>query len=156
MNSLQIGDFLLVKDYSGYQDYLVLMNTTKKFKFIKKLTVFYMLGIKYSSKYYWDNSFRKQIHKNIFNPLAQIGLVYLFDNKISNPERLIAHTLILVFCPKITNVAPLVYSDTLIIYGCNGISNITPLLINGCIKNLYIDSCVQIKNLSKPLIINNI
>lgn len=151
MNTLNITNFQLIKDYSENQDYLVLMNTSKKFKFIKKLTIYYMLGIKYSSKYYWDNSFRQQIHKNIYNPLSQIGLIYISNNKISNTERMITHTVILVFCPKITNVEPLVYSDTLIIYGCNGISNITPLLLNGCVKHLYVESCAKLK---KSLIVN--
>jgi len=153
MNRLHIINFQLIRDYSGNQDYLSLMNTTKKFKFIKKLTVYYMLSTKYSSKYYWDNQFRQQIHKNIYNPLLQLGLIFTFNNKISNTERIIAHTVILIFCSKLSNIDPLIYSDTLFIYGCNAITNINSLLLNSCIKNLHIESCSKIKNLKKPIII---
>jgi len=156
MNELHIVNYQLIKDYSSNQDYLSLMNTTKKFRFIKKLTVYYMLGTKYSYKYYCDDIFRRQIHRNIYNPLLQLGLVFIFNNKILNTERLVAHTVILVFCSKIINVDPLIYSDTLVIYGCNGITNINSLLLNSCIRYLHIESCAKIKNLNKPIIVNSL
>jgi len=145
MNRLHICDFLIIKEYLTCSEYLTLLNTCKKFKFIKKYTVYYKLNLEFSNKYYFSNSFRNKIHKNICDPLKQISVVFFLNDKIFNCERLITHTVVLIYCPKIVNVFPLACSDTVIIYGCNGIKNILPLLLNSCIKNLQIKSCSGLK-----------
>jgi hypothetical protein len=155
MNRLHICDFLTIKEYLTCGEYIVLVNTSKNFKFIKKYTVYYRLNIEYSNKYYFSNNFRYNIHKNIHNPLLQISLVFLFNNNIFNCERLMTHTVILIYCPKIVNIFPLCHSNTVIIYGCNGIKNIIPLLLNSHVQNLQIKSCSGLKLPPQGLIISN-
>ena len=145
MNRLRICHFLRIKEYLTSSEYITLVNLSKKFKSIKKYTVYYRFNLEFSEKYYFSNSFRYKIHKNIFSPLQQISVVFFLNDKIFNCEKIMTHTVILIYCPKIVNVFPLVYSDTVIIYGCNGIKNIIPLLLNGCIKNLQIKSCSGLK-----------
>lgn len=153
MNRLYMCDFLTIKKYLNCEDYITLLNTSKKFRFIKKLTIYYRLNLNYSNKYYWDDEFRNKIHKNICSPLMQISVVFSFNHKIFNCERISTHTVVLIYCPNIVNIGPLVYSHTVIIYGCNGIKNIVPLLLNSSIQNLQIKSCSKIKSLNKGLTI---
>ncbi len=151
MYQLYVCDFFLIQKYLECNDYIKFINTTKKFRFIKKLTVYYKLNLEYSNKYYHDDQFRHRIHKNIYCPLLQISVVYLFNHKIFNCERIMTHKVVLIYCSNIVNVLPLIYSNTVIIYGCNGIKNILPLLLNSCIQNLQIKSCAKLNLTSEGL-----
>ncbi len=155
MDQLYVYDFLIIRKYLTCEDYITLINTCKKFRFIKKFTIYYKLNLDHSEKYYWDDNFRSRIHKNIWCPLEQISVIYLFNHKIFNCERLMTHTVVLIYCSNIVNIKPLVHSNTVIIYGCNGIKNIVPLLLNSSIQNLQIKSCVKLNLSSNGLEFSN-